>query len=281
VALRMLAQVRLSAKDLNVAETAGLGIVKGLRDGSLDAAIFVAAADAPLVQELLKSPDVYLAMLKRSAALSERMPYLDARFVAAGSLHAQRLQPPQDTVLLSTLASVLIRDEVHPLLKRRFGEVVREVHSQGGVLQRPNEFPHLRRLEFPSDAESRRVLRGGLPWIEQQLSPYWAQWVYRLLLLSVPLMVLALLICRVVPSYLSWRMQSRISRWYGELKFIENEVKQGQLGGLEMVRIRQRIRDIAQHMRQMNIPRDFMQRIVVLHRHLELVQSEMHKLHGR
>jgi uncharacterized protein len=281
VAIRMLSQVRLTANDLFLAEISSLDMTSALRTGRIDAAIFVAAADAPVVQELLGMPGVYLAMIKRSAAISERMPYLDARFVAAGSLHSQSAQPKDDMVLLSTLASVLIRDDVHPLLKRRFAHVVREAHSGAGLLHRAGEFPNLRRLEFPSDQDSRKVLQSGLPWVEQYLSVGASQWVYRIVLLGIPLLALTWLMCKSIPAVLAWRVQARINRWYGELKFIENEIRTVRPSGLELAKTRARINNIAKSMQQIAVPVDFMKRMVVLHHHLQWVQSQIHERQGR
>ncbi len=281
VATRMLQQVRLESKDLQLSEIAGRETVRALKDGTLDAAIFVAAANAPVVQELLVAPGVHLALLKRSAALSERMPYLDARFVAAGSLHAQRAQPTQDTVLLSTLASVVVREDTHPLIKRLMTHVLMQTHSPAGPLHRAAEFPHLKRLEFPSSPQAREVLRSGLPWLEQKLSPYWAQTVYRLLFIGLPLIALAALLCHAIPTYLHWRMQSSINRWYGELKFIENALRSEKPGGLEIARFRQKISTISRQVKQLTAPKAYMQRMFLLHQHIDLVQAEINKSQGR
>jgi uncharacterized protein len=281
VATRMLQQVRLEAKDLQLSEIVGLETVRALKDGSLDAAIFVAAANAPVVQQLLTTPGVYLALLKRSAALSERMPYLDARFVAAGSLLAQRTQPAQDTVLLSTLASVVAREDTHPLIKRLMTHTLIQTHSAAGPLHRADEFPHLKRLDFPSSPDAREVLRSGLPWFEAKLSPYWAQTVYRMLFVGLPLIALAAFLCYAIPSYLHWRMQSSINRWYGELKFIENTLKSEKPGGMEVARFRQQLRDIGRQVRQLSVPKAYMQRVFLLHQHIDLVQAEIHKRQGR
>lgn len=281
VALRLLNQVRLEAKDLLETEVVGMDTVAALRDGRIDATVFVASVNAPLVQALLSTQGIYLAQLKRSAALSERMPYLDARFAAAGSLNASRMQPKQDMVLLSTVASVLVREDVHPIIKRALMQVMIEHHSAAGPLHRANEFPHLKRLEFPSATQAREVLRAGLPWIEQHLPVQQAQWLYRLLLVGLPIMFFAWLLCKAVPSYLIWRIDSRINRWYGELKFIENDLNQRKPGGLEVAKFRARLRDITDRATTTPMPKRYMQRLFLLRQHVTLVQNSMLSSTGR
>jgi uncharacterized protein len=277
----LLNQVRLEAKDLVQSEIAGFETVAALRSGKLDAAIFVASVNAPIVQTLLSTPGIYLANLKRSAALSERMPYLDARFVAAGSLSANRLQPPQDMLLLSTLASVLVREDLHPMIKRALMHIALQQHSASGALYRANEFPHLKRIDFPSAREAREVLSEGLPWLERHVSLPTAQWLYRLLWIGLPLALVTLLICRALPKYLLWRIDSHINIWYGELKFIENDLNQGQPGGLEMAQFRARLKRISTGIANFPMPRSYMQRLFILRQHIALVDSKMQARLGR
>jgi uncharacterized protein len=275
VALRMLQQVQLEPKDLQVSEVVGRATVDALKDGTLDAAIFVAAASAPIVQELLITPGVYLALLKRSAALNERMPHLDARFVAAGSLHAQRKQPTQDSILLSTVASVLVREDTHPLLKRLMTDVLMQTHRRAGPLHRAGEFPHLKRLEFPSAPQARDVLRSDLTWLEDKLSPIWAQRVYRFLFIGLPLMAIAALLCHAARTYLHWRVQSSINRWYGELKYIENSLRSEKPGGLDLARFRNKILRIGGQVKQARVPSAYLKRMYMLQQHIDLVLTEL------
>ncbi len=281
VALKLLNQVRLEAKDLLEAEVAGMDTLVALREGRLDATIFVASVNAPLVQALLNTPNIYLAQLKRSAALSERMSYLDARFAAAGSLSAGRLQPTQDMVLLSTFASVLVREDVHPMIKRALMHVLMQHHAAAGPLHRANEFPNLKRLEFPSALQSREVLSAGLPWVEQKLPVQAAQWLYRLLMIGLPLAVLAWMICKALPGYLIWRIDSRINRWYGELKFIENDLSHVDPSGLEIAQFRARLRKITDRATTTPMPKRYMQRLFLLRQHVALVQNKILSRTGR
>jgi uncharacterized protein len=281
VAMRMLEQVRLDPNDLMISESVGMETVDALRTGRIDAMIFVAAPAAPVVQALLQSPNVYMATLKRSAAMIERLPYLDARFVAAGSLNPQTKQPAQDMVLLSTIASVAVREDLHPMIKRILADITRQLHSGPGTLHRAGEFPHLKRVEFPSSQQARDVLHNGLPWLERSLGSRASQWVYRLLLLGVPLALLALLLSKLIPAYLRWLMESQINRWYGELKYIENDLITSQPGGLEIARFRNALRQINEQVTQFEAPRSYFQRMYLLKQHVGFVHAKLDTTHGR
>jgi uncharacterized protein len=281
VAVRMFEQVRLEPRDLVLSESVNLETVAALREGRIDAMIFVASPTAPVVQALLNSPGVYMASLRRSAAMIERLPYLDARFVAAGSLRPSTQQPAQDTVLLSTIASVVVREDLHPMIKRVLADTAKQLHSGAGPLHASGEFPHLKRVEFPSSRAARDVLRNGLPALEATLGVQVAQWIYRLLFIGLPLAVLALLLSRLIPSYLRWKMESSINRWYGELKFIENDLISSKPGGLEIARFRSRLNLINESINQFEAPKGFMQRMYVLKQHVLFVQAQLQRNHGR
>jgi uncharacterized protein len=275
VALQMLKQVRMDEKDVQLVDMGGRETVQALKNGTLDAAILVAAASAPVIQELLVTPGVHLAILKRSAALSQRMPYLDVRFVGTGSLHAQRTQPAQDSVMLSTLASVIVREDVHPMIKRIMTDVLVKTHNVAGQLHRAGEFPHLKRLEFPSAPQARAVLRSGLPWLEENVNSFWAQTVYRLVFIGLPLAAVAALLCYAIPGYLHWRMQSSINRWYGELKFIENALQAEKPSGLELAKFRQKILSIGNQVKRSVLPKAYMKRMFMLQQHMDWVLNEL------
>jgi uncharacterized protein len=281
VALRMLEQVRLEYKDLTIVDTNIQDSAAALLAGTLDAMFFVASPSAPVVKILLQSPGIHLTSIKRSAALVERMPYLDARFISAGSLNAANNQPPKDLYVLSTVASLVVRSDVHPMIKRALTDAALQLHAGAGPLHRPGEFPHLKRVEFPSSSYSRDVLRNGLPWIEATFGMTTAQWIYRLILLGLPLASLALLLSHLMPSYLRWLMESNINRWYGELKYIENDLKSSQPGGLELARFRSRLRDIETHVTRFDAPQSYMQRMFVLKQHVQFVKHQLVSSYGR
>ena len=108
-----------------------------------------------------------------------------------------------------------------------------------------------------------------------------AQWLYRLLLIGLPVALMAWLVCKTVPGYLIWRIDSRINRWYGELKFIENDLSHGKPGGLEIAQFRARLRDITQRATNTPMPKRYTQRLLVLRQHVSLVQTKMLTRLGR
>jgi TRAP-type uncharacterized transport system substrate-binding protein len=76
VAQLLLAQIAPEAAQPTPVEIGGPAAVRALVDGDVHAAIFVAAPDAPAVQQLLREPGIQLLGFRRAAAMTRRRPYL-------------------------------------------------------------------------------------------------------------------------------------------------------------------------------------------------------------
>ena len=171
---------------------------------------------------------VQIASLSKSTAIAQRNPYLAPRLLARDMLGGG--MPPSDMTLLTTPASLVAREELHPAPKRLAIAASTELHTAAGLFHRAGEFPSLRRLDFPSAPRSRAILAEGLPFFERTL-PFWrAQVVQRLLMIVLPIALLAAWLMLFVPRLLRWSLEIRLSRWYGELKFIENDLSQADVG---------------------------------------------------
>ncbi len=281
LALQLLAQVRLEPKDLVLSEASGLAAAQALEKNLLDVAIFVAAPKAQIVQAMLRIPGVHLVQLKHTTALTERLPYMRPRLIAQGMLDSATAQPSRDSILLTTMASVVASEKLHPALKRLTTAAAMEIHSEATVLSRTGEFPTLKLADFPSSTEARHTLLHGLPWIEQKMSLNKVQWLMRIMFLALPLALLAWLVCHTVPIYLRWMLQSRINRWYGELKFIEYDLEETNPSGLDVSRFHAQLQDISAAVLNFKAPQDFMQRLYMLRQHIDFVRQKLSDLRGR
>lgn len=281
LALALLRQVRLGEQDIHDSDLSGLPAVHALQQGTLDAVVMVSAPQSPIVRELMRSPGVTLVQLRRSAALIERLPFLQLRLLPQGSIDPAAKLPARDIALLVTTASLVARADLHPALQRLAAEVAREVHAGAGPFHRTGEFPSLRRIEYPASVEARRTLVHGRPWLEQQLPFWWAQVAMRLLAICVPVALVALWLARTIPAYLRWLLESRIARWYGELKFIELDLSRRDLGSMDRLRSMQRLAAIEKGMRDFIAPTYLMPRWFTLLDHIEFVRNRLNRERGR
>ena len=86
---------------------------------------------------------------------------------------------------------------------------------------------------------------------------------------------------RSIPHYLRWALQSRVNRWYGRLKFIENDLSQQAVSGLDLTRFLSRLNKIDASVLAFACPNYLMARCFMLQQHIEFVRQRLYRLRGR
>ena len=278
---RLLAQQRIGSHELSWSDLSGQAASETLTRGEIDAVFMVASPNSPGLRALLVKPLLKLATLQRTTAIRARNNYLESRLMPQDGLGPNL--PPSDTPMLTTPAHLLVRQDLDPALKRAATAVMIEVHGEAGPFHRAGEFPALRSSDFPSAPEARQVLLRGLGPLENLLPFWWVQVLHRLLIICVPLLLLTTGLFLLVPAWVRWRLESRITRWYGELKFIENDLinQHVDVSGMELSRINGRLREMDQAIGSLKLPTELAQRWYTLHQHVDFVRSRVRGYRGR
>jgi uncharacterized protein len=272
---------RLEPKDYTLITLLPNQMDQALKDSSVDAVAQVAASSSPLIQKLLTQPDITTAYLKRTTAVYERLPYLRPHLVLRGSLTERKTQPEQDLNLMSVHTSLIVRDDMSDALQRLITHVAKQVHAAPDDFNPVSVFPNIQHLDFPSSAQARCVLDSGLPFWEQHLSYFWAQVLARLVLIVLPIVLIALWLCKAIPAVLRWRLESQINRWYGELRFIEHELENEQIAGIDVARSMAKLSALDAAMAHFKTPRNLLPRWHALRLHVNLVRQGLLHLRGR
>jgi len=201
----------------------GEAAAEALKAGTVDAAMFVAGADAPYVQGLLRAQGVRLMSFGQAEALSRHFPYLAAVTLPRGVVDIAGDVPPQEVTLVATTAYLVAREDFHPALVAVLLDAVNRVHRGGGVFHHAGDFPAGRDGDFPLSQDAQQYFKSGPPLLQRYL-PFWvANLIHRLLILLVPLVAVAIPVVRLFPVVYAWRMRRRVFRWYRELKSVEAE----------------------------------------------------------
>lgn len=280
MAQRLLQQQRISLAEIQWSDLNGTKAADALQAGAVDAVFFVASAQAPAVRQLLAAPGIHLAALERTAALAERNNFLRPRLLAQDTLGAGL--PPQDITLLTTQTQLIVRQDLDPALKRIATAVTAEIHSaSGGPFHRAGDFPTLRGGDFPSAPQAHQTLVEGLNWLERHLPFRWAQYAQRLIIICIPFLLLAWWLALIIPGWLRWKLESRSTRWYGELKFIENDLNAQQVSGIDLSRFNARLAKMEAATTALKLPRELTQRWYTLHQHVGFVRMRVLRLRGR
>lgn len=257
----------------------GQAAAKALQQGRIDAAIFVASPQSPVVNALLRDRTVRLMDFAQAEAYTRHFPYLSALVLPKGGIDLQRNIPPQDMQLLATTANLLAREDLHPAIVGLLAAAATEVHGPAGLFQRNGEFPSGKGADFPLNPNAERYYRSGPPFLQRYL-PFWAAiFVDRIIILLVPVIALMIPLLRILPWLYNWRVSSRIYRHYGQLRFLEDEVIHNSAHdkvGDYLARLDQ----IESQVNRLPLPLAFNHQLYTLREHIDLVRERIGRLTG-
>lgn len=198
--------------------------VEALMKGDIDAAFFVSSPAASFIRDLLRASGIQLLNLEEAEAYSRVFPFLRQVKLPRGVMDLEADLPASDVRLLAPVASLVVRDDLHPALVPLLLEGATRAHESGGLLVEPGTFPSMKFVEFPVDKSAREYFRSGPPFLQRFL-PFWvAAWVDRLKLLVLPLLTILFPLFKIAPPLFRWRTRKRVYRWYGVLREVEEGI---------------------------------------------------------
>jgi hypothetical protein len=169
---------------------------------------------------------------------------------------------------------VLVSEDIHPALADLLLQAMVEVHGGNGIFQKAGEFPTPNNPAFPLSEEATRFYKSGPPFLQRYL-PFWAATlVDRIVVLLVPLIAVLIPALRITPWLYTWRIRSRIYRWYGELKLLELELKDRYDPALTAEYMK-RLDDLEKRAYMRSLPIAFSADVYTLRQHIDMVRQSL------
>ena len=192
--------------------------------GELDAIVFASAPESLMVQMLLQTPGVNLMNFAQSEAYSRRFAFLTPSLLPRGVVDLAGNIPPQDVRLVAPTTALITRNTTHPALLQLFAQAGNDIHGSAGWFKRAREYPNIENNELPIAKEAERAIKAGAPMLQRYLNFWVANLVERMWLVMGIIIAILLPLSRIVPPLYAFRVRSRIFRWYGQLRNIENRI---------------------------------------------------------
>lgn len=167
-----------------------------LRNGEVDALFLVGSPEIPMVERLLAEPGVHLMNWQRADGYAVHHREFSAVTLPRGSIDLARDTPGRDTRLVGPAATMVVRSEFPRSLAYILLETVREIHQDGGALEKSSEFPSRLYGTFPLHETARDFHDRGIPYIYRHLPYRWAAVANRVPLLLIPLLLALFLLVR-------------------------------------------------------------------------------------
>ncbi|QDZ28466.1 TAXI family TRAP transporter solute-binding subunit [Noviherbaspirillum sp. UKPF54] len=245
--------------------------------GRIDGLVFSSAPDAPLIQMLLQTPGIKLFDFALAEAYTRRFPFLSHVVLPRGIVDLGRDLPRKDYHLIAPTATLVARADLHPAVVDLFVQAAVDIHGGAGWFHRKGDFPTASYTEIPVSRAAQRFYKEGPPLLRRYL-PFWlANFFERMWVVVVALGALILPLSRIIPPLYVWKVRSRVYRWYGQLRAVEQAIE-------DVPRERQadvypaqlkRLNDIEDRVNRISIPLSFADELYGLRSHINFVRRRV------
>jgi hypothetical protein len=280
IAEQLLTHAQVPPREVQWVPLQGLPAAHALIEHQVDAIVGIGSSDAPSVRLLTRTPGISILGLERANALAAREPRLQPFVLPQGAIELRGDVPPRDLALLSTGTHLLVRETMHPALQRALLDAATDIHGTPSFLQQQAEFPDFQ-TDFPLSPVARRYALGDRPALETVLPYWWAQLAALLLFGVVPVLVAALLALMWIPRFFSGRVNAVLAGYYGELKFLEQELDTVSASPITLMPLLQRLDRMEAEVARLELPDRYADRWYTLREHLGAARERLLKMRGR
>lgn len=218
---KLLDSNRIDVKNLKTSSLEQTPATMAFLGGEMDAIVFASAPESLMVQMLLQTPGVKLMNFPQSDAYSRRFDFLNATRLPRGVVDLAANIPPDDVRLVGPTTALISRNTTHPALLQLFAQAGNAMHGGAGWFKRARAYPNIENNELPIAKEAERAIKNGPPVLQRYLSFWMANLVDRMWLVLSVILVVLLPLSRILPPLYTFRVRSRIFRWYSQLRDIE------------------------------------------------------------
>jgi hypothetical protein len=266
---------------LTIGDLANTPATVELLAGRIDGLVFSSAPEAPLIQMLLQTPGIRLFDFSQAEAYTRRLPFLTHVVLPRGIVDLGRNIPNQDYHLIAPTATLVAREEIHPALVGLLVKAATEIHGGAGWFQQQGQFPSPKYTEIPVAPEAARYYRDGPPFMQRYMRFWLANLAERLWVVVVALTALLIPLSKIVPPIYVWRVRSRVYRWYGELRAIEQSLEESGADATDAVRkeLLGRLDGLEDRVNHISVPLAYADELYRLRSHIHLVRERVRGVH--
>lgn len=269
---------RIDNRQIQLSELAQTPATVAFLEGDMDAVVFASAPESLMVQMLLQTPGVKLMDFAQSEAYSRRFGYLTPVLMPQGVVDLAANIPARDVRLVASTTSLLTSAKTHPAILQLFAQTATSLHGRPGWFSRAREYPSLEHSEVPISSEAVRAIQNGPPFLQRYL-PFWiANLVERMWLAMGLIIALALPLSRIVPPLYTFRIRSRVFRWYAELRDIEQRHESHNPEGATPVQaLLAQLDEMEERVEKIVVPLSYTDELYALRSNIQLVRKKLQR----
>jgi TRAP-type uncharacterized transport system substrate-binding protein len=264
--------------DFIALDVGGVQAAEALLTGKAHCAFLLESPEAGILRALFFAPDVYMVDFRRRAdAYVKKIPFLQKVVLPEGGIDLPSNMPIAPITLLAAQTQILASEDLHPAIQMLFLQAAKATHGEVGMFNREGELPVPNKFDFPISDQATRFFERGPPFLQRFL-PFWlANLADRALVVLIPALAIVFPLVRILPPLYAWSMRRRIFRWYGELMYIENELRR-QLTKGETRDFGERLDWIEREVNELHTPVAFANQLYLLRQHIDFVQHKLEQI---
>jgi TRAP-type uncharacterized transport system substrate-binding protein len=222
-----------------------------IEGGRLDVVFAAGKMDAPLIDGLLRSPDLLPVSLRRIDAITFRFPGVRALRLPAGSADMARNLPASDVELLGISVQLIVPASLPTALSDLLLEAAGEVHGPRGPFARAGEFPNATMVSLPLSAAAKRYYERGPSPLWRVLPFRLATLVDRFMWVGASVASAALALFGLLPKLVSFRYERASLALYRRLESVEKALA----SSTDKAALRAELDDIDRISTELRVPR--------------------------
>ncbi len=274
LAKQLLSAAGITETDTQLIQEETTQAIDSLSKRKIDAAFFVASPAAPIIHELFTAPAVELLDFDRAAAYGRWFPFLTPVTLSEGVIDLQQNIPSHDTPLVAASANLAARADLNASLIPAVLNAVTRVHRAGGVLEPNRQFPSVDFIDLPLNEDARRYLINGPSFLFRWLPYGTAVLLDRLKILVLPLLALLLPLFKVAPPLYTWRIRSKIYRWYAAVREVESSIQEEKVSG-DAASLIKRLSELDRQVASVSVPLSYTAELYHLRLHIRFLQEQL------
>ncbi len=227
LSLSLLGLHDIASTNATLVDEGGDAAAKRVREGSIDAAVFVGNVNAPVIVSLFRDTTLRVADLELAETYARRLPQVAAVNLPPGVIDVPGLIPAQTLRTVATTSSLVARDDLHPAITFLLIRAAKKIHGGAGAIAKNNEFPSFAlQQDFPPSADAERLIKDGTPFLYRYLPFKLANLLSRAIVFLIPMLALLLPLTDWWPKITSIRVKRKLYARYKEMKQIDEAVRQ-------------------------------------------------------
>ncbi len=280
LAMQLLGLNGITPKNTQILSDGGQQASDRLLNGELDVAFFVTTYRSAHLKKLLMSRSVKLMSLERAEAYALRYHYLYVFKLPEGVFDFDANIPSHDLTLVAPATQLVVRSDLHPALTNLLLQAAEKIHGAGGGFEKEGEFPSRKYLDFELSEEAKRFYKSGSPFLQRYL-PFWvANFLERMKVMLLPLMVLLFPLFKLMPPIYRWRIRSKIYRWYSKLATIDFEA-QKKTDTAQFDEYLSELEGLEETVSQISVPLAFAEELYHLRLHIDMLRNRLQQKRQR